>query len=178
MSDLLTMATECLLEAGYAAERITFSGRSALAFENTTVLGFVFTYDTASDLIAGWPKESARAVSDYQLALRRAGLKAWNTYIVLLASSPGSHVEQVALAAIEEDLSGTRKIARSGVQDMPDLQASLLVLLPLQAAPKLEAVDIPNEIRQRTTGIAAQAVDAFLSTADDSVVMNVVEQTS
>jgi hypothetical protein len=34
-----------LLGAGYATERITVDGRIALAFESSTVLGFVFTYE-------------------------------------------------------------------------------------------------------------------------------------
>jgi hypothetical protein len=82
------------------------------------------------------------------------------------------------LGAIEEDLTGTRKIAQAGVNEVAELRLALLPLLPFQSAPRLEAVDIAAEIRQRATELPARAVDAFLSSADASVVMQVLEERS
>jgi hypothetical protein len=83
-----------------------------------------------------------------------------------------------ALAAIEEDLTGTRKIARSDIRDISDVEAALLPLLPLQSAPKLDAVDMVTEIRQRSTELTPRAVEAFLSGTDVSLVLQVIEETS
>jgi len=109
--------------------------------------------------------------------LRRAGQKAWNAYCVFLAAGDNVYANLAALAAIEEDLAGTRKIARSNVRSVADLRAALLPLLPLQTAPKLEAVDMEVEIRQRTTELQPRAIAAFLSKADESVVIQVLEET-
>lgn len=94
----------------------------------------------------------------------------------MIASDAADYSNSVALAAIEEDLSGTRKIARAGVRDITDLRSVLLPLLPLQSAPKLEAVDMQAEIRQRATELLPRVVDAFLSSADDGVVTQILEE--
>jgi hypothetical protein len=175
MSDILSIATETLIGVGFSVERISINGRDALTFEDATVLGFLLVFSSPSELITRWNDDSRRAISDHQLGLRLAGQKAWNTYMVLLAAGQASFQEGVALSAIEEDLTGTRKIARAGIHDGADLQGALLALLPLQAAPKLEAVDIPSEIRQRATELP-HAVEAFLSNAEESVVLQALEQ--
>jgi hypothetical protein len=178
MIDLLAAGIEMLQSAGFAAERSSINNREALIFENSTVLGFLFGYNNPPELLGAWVGDAKRAVADHQLGLRRAGQKAWNTYIVLLSAESADHRQSVALAEIEEDLTGTRKIARSGIRDSSDLRAALLPLLPLQSAPKLEAVDIADEIRQRTTQLPSRAVDAFLSNAEESLVLQVLEQES
>lgn len=171
-------ATEGLLtRMGFTALRSSVKGREFLIFENDSVIGFVFTYPNAQSLIAGWGSDSEAAISANQFALRRAGQKAWNTYVVLLASGGPSYADMAALAAIEEDLTGTRKIARSDIRDNSDVEAALLPLLPLQSAPKLDAVDMVSEIRQRATELTPRAVDAFLSGTDVSVVLQVIEET-
>ena len=176
MNDLLQSSSELLREAGYVSERTTIGRRDALAFEGNTVLGFVFKYDSIAELIGGWVADSDNAVAAYQFGLRRSGIKAWNTYLVLLTSEVPKFSQSIALSAIEEDLSGTRKIVRSGVRDGNDLSAALLPLLPLQSAPRLEAVDIKAEIRERATELPTRIVDAFLSDADESVVLQVLEE--
>lgn len=170
--------TEGLLtRMGFAATRSSVRGREVLIFEDDSVIGFVFSYPNAQSLIAGWGNDSEAAVSAHQLVLRRAGQKAWNTYVVLLASGEASYAEMAALAAIEEDLSGTRKIARSDIKDISDVVAALLPLLPLQSAPRLDAVDMVFEIRQRATELPPRAVDAFVSDIEVSVVLQVIEET-
>jgi hypothetical protein len=171
-------ATEGLLtRMAFTALRSSVRGREVLIFEDDSVIGFVFSYTNARSLIAGWGNESEAAVSAHQLALRRAGPKAWNTYVVLLATGEASYAEMAALAAIEEDLTGTRKIARSDIKDISDVEAALLPLLPLQSAPKLDSVDMVFEIRQRATELPPRAVDAFVSRIEESVVLQVIEET-
>jgi hypothetical protein len=170
-------ATERLLNRmGFTALRSSAKGKDILIFENDSVIGFVFSYPNAQTLIADWGNDSEAAVSANQFALRRAGQKAWNTYVVLLAGEQSSYTEIAALAAIEEDLTGTRKIARSAIRDISDVEAALLPLLPLQSAPKLDAVDMVSEIRQRATELPPRAIEAFISGAEVSVVLQVIEE--
>lgn len=177
MNDILHSSGELLREAGHATEQVTIHQREALVFEGNTVLGFLFAYDTIEDLIKGWVSDSDNAIATYQFGLRKSGMKAWNTYLVLLSPEPPDYARTVSLGAIEEDLSGTRKIARAGIRDLEDLGAALLPLRPLQSAPRLEAVDMKKEIRERTTELPPRAVDAFLSGAEESVVLQVLEET-
>lgn len=170
-------STEALLtQTGFTAARSTAKGREVLMFEDDTVLGFVFSYDDAQSLIGRWQEDSEAAVTSHQLALRRAGPKAWNTYVVFLASGEATHSQLAALSAIEEDLTGTRKIARAEIKDASDVKAALLPLLPLQSAPKLDAVDMIMEIRQRATELPPRAIEAFVSGVDESVVLQVIEE--
>jgi hypothetical protein len=176
VTDILTASATLLREAGFSAQSISVAGHTALAFEDATVLGFLFAYDNPSQLIEAWARDADAAVATHQFGLRRAGQKAWNAYVALLAANEADYGQSVGLSAIEEDLAGTRKIARAGIADIADLRAALLPLLPLQSAPSLEAVDVATEIRQRATELPARAVDAFLSTADDAVVIQVLEE--
>ncbi len=178
MIDILTTSAGLLKDAGFSVQSISVAGRSALVFEDTTVLGFLFTYDTPSQMIEFWARDADGVVANHQFGLRRAGQKAWNAYLVLLASSAADYRDSAGLNAIEEDLAGTRKIARANIADIADVRAALLPLLPLQSAPMLEPVDVMSEIRQRATELPARAVAAFLSTADDTVVMQVLEEQS
>lgn len=178
MMDLLQSSSDLLTSIGFSTARIEVDGRESLMFEDDTVLGFVFAYQKPVDLVRDCQQAMDRAVADHQFALRRAGQKAWNTYAILLAAEPGTDIEAASLSAIEEDLVGTRKVARMDVRDPAEIRAALLPLLPLQAAPKLEAVSIPLEIRQRATELSPRIVDAFLSPADESVVLQVLEDGS
>jgi hypothetical protein len=150
--------------------------RTALAFESVTVLGFVLAYPDAAILLQHWLANAATLTSQHQLSLRRAQTKAWNAYSVCLAADAAAYAELVALNAIEEDLTGTRKIARAGIGDVEQLRTALLPLLPIQHAPSLEPVDMPAEIRLRTTELPPHAVEAFLSEAQEAVVIQVLEE--
>jgi hypothetical protein len=151
-------------------------GRNALAFEGVTVLGFIIAYPGAGALLERWRPDDAGLISQHQLSFRRAQAKAWNAYSVFLAAEPANYGELVALNAIEENLTGTRKIARAGIADVGELRAALLPLLPIQHAPSLEPVDMPAEIRLRTSELPERAVDAFLSAAQEAVVIQVLEE--
>ena len=176
--DILTASAEMLSDAGYDTSRQSINDRAFIAFEDATVLGFLFAYSDAASLIDCWVQDERRVVGEHQFALRRAGQKAWNTYVVFLTDAPPDYAASVRLNAIEEDLGGTRKVARAGIRDSFDLRGALLPLLPLQAAPKLEAVDMHAEIRQRATDLQGRAVDAFLHRAEDVVILQVLEEDS
>ena len=174
MIDVLTASAEILKNAGFSVSRSP-SGRPMLLFEDSTTLGFVVVYANSSELISEWSHDIDGAVREHQFGLRLAGPKAWNLYAVLLAIEAEEH-RTAALSAIEEDLSGMRKIARAGIRDRLDVHEALLALLPLESAPRLEAVDIESEIRRRGMLLHQRVLDAFLSTADDAVVLQVLEE--
>jgi hypothetical protein len=175
--DLLGEAQRILAESKYATAFVEASQDRALAFESTTVLGFAFAYDSPVQLLEHWNAESHAAIARNQLGLRRAQEKAWNVYIVLLARAAADYAMLAALNAIEEDLTGARKIARGGIEDTKDLRDALLPLLPIQNAPRLETVDMVTEIRLRTTELPPQVVKAFLSGATEASVSQVIEET-
>ena len=144
-------------------------------FENETVLGFVFLYSDAPTLFANWRNDSDQVLRETQFSLRQAGDKAWNTYMVFLADSGVNADDAPMLQAIEEDLSGTRKIARTGVKDGDGVRAALLPLLAIQNAPKLEPIDMKEQIRLRTSELPDIVVDGFIGGATSSVMAQLLE---
>lgn len=174
--DIIARSEEVLAEAGFDARQIPIADGEGLAFEDATVVGFLFAYANPSQLIERWAQDSETAIASQQLGLRRGGQKAWNAYVVLLSRAEADYVQSVRIGAIEEDLVGTRKIAFAGIRDDGDVRAALLPLLAIQSSPKLEAADISREIRQRTTQLPSRAVDAFLSRADEAVMIQVLEE--
>ena len=176
MSDLLLFAVEVLNNFKYSTSTFEVEGRSAVGFEDETTLGFVFAYDNVDALCALWRSDIASAAARHSLALRRAGEKAWNVYGVFLGGGSTSEASAVRLSMIEEDLTGTRKIARSGLGDIAAVREALLALLPIQSAPLLEAVNMSVEIRLRSSDLPARAVDAFLGSRDTSAILQVLEE--
>ena len=175
MSETLTALRTHLSDAGYSIGILdTFDG-TVTTFENDTVLGFVLHYPDAADLIEKWNTASARVLDNAQFALRQAGTKAWNAYLVLLADAAGDYGQNIMLGNIEEDLVGTRKIARAGVAAPDVLRNALMPLLSIQNAPRLETVDMVAEIRLRTSELPPELVEGFLSNASDSVLLKILE---
>ncbi|HTG36319.1 MAG TPA: hypothetical protein VLB76_25655 [Thermoanaerobaculia bacterium] len=176
MIDLLEESQRLLNEVGSATALVKTSQGTALAFEDATVLGFILTYNDPAQLLARWSADATALISENQIGLRRAQYKAWNTYTVFISSAVATYGEMVALSNVEENLTGTRKIARAGIRDGAELRAALLPLLPIQNAPRLEAIDMMAEIKLRTTELPARAIQAFLSGAQESSVVQVLEE--
>lgn len=175
MSDILGMVQEQLLAGGYSVGTADDQDGPVVLFENDSILGFVLCFADAADLLERWQVTSQRVLQSAQFALRRAERKAWNAYLVFLAEAPGDYGQNIMLGGIEEDLVGTRKIARAGIADAEDVRAALLPLLAIQNAPRLDAVDMPAEIRLRTSELPGELVDAFLSGAAESTLLQVLE---
>ena len=150
--------------------------QNAIAFENETILGVAIAYENAPTLLGRWEADAEELLSRRRFQLRAAGTKAWNTYVILIASERATSSEAIALSLIEEDLSGYRKIAKAGCRDRAELNRALLPLVPFQSAPTLDAVDSKLEVRQRATDVPANLLDLFLSDADPQVVLSLMEQ--
>ena len=175
MTDLLTLSERLLTASGYELMRLSGAETPSLAFESETILGFMHVYDTPVNLLACWPRDYENAIQRFSFAFRRAEEKAWNAYAVFLATADPDSKTAHALHAIEEDLSATRKIARAGLHTSEDVNAALLPLLPLQNAPRLEAVDISSEIRERAQDVPKAALDAFLDSRPEEDVIQLLE---
>lgn len=175
MSVISGIVREQLLEGGYAVGTIDDQDGPVLLFENDSILGFVLCFSDAATLLERWQAASQRVLQSAQFALRRAERKAWNAYLVFLAEAPGEYGENIMIGAIDEDLIGTRKIARAGVADGAEVRAALLPLLAIQNAPRLDAVDMAEEIRMRTTELPTELVEGFLSGASESTLLQLLE---
>lgn len=184
MNDILELTREVLIGDYFTVRQLPSivdgpeAMRGALVFENDIVIGFVLAYDSVATLVSEWRAASDALIRSQTELLGAAGQKAWNTYLVLLAGGEAGFGEALALGQIEEDLEGMRKIARAGVKGLTPAREALLPLLPFHSAPVLDPVDMPAEIRQRAGELAPEIVRAFLSHADQSVVLQIVEDGS
>lgn len=172
---ILHLAARQLDDAGYSVAALTDADIQYLAFEGDTVLGFVLAFDDADALIERWHQDSQRVLRASQFGLRRAETKAWNAYVILLTGDKSDYASTIRLGAIEEDLTGTRKIARAGVVSDEDMRGALLPLLAMQHAPKLDAVDMAGEIRLRTSELPLDLIDAFIGGAPDTTILQLLE---
>lgn len=172
---VLQIVSQLLEDAAYSVAALDDSNGKHLAFEGDTVLGFVLEFSDTRSLIDHWRDHSQQVLKVSQFGLRRAEAKAWNAYLILLTSQPADYGASIMLSAIEEDLTGTRKIARAGVTSDLDARGALLPLLAIQNAPQLDAVDMASEIRLRTSELPAELMDAFLSGAPDATMLQMLE---
>lgn len=175
MSALLGLVQDALIAGGYSVTTADDQDGPVLLFESDSILGFVLAFPDASALLERWQPSSQRVLEAAKFALRRAERKAWNTYFVFLAQEAGDYGQNILLGSIEEDLVGTRKIARAGISGMEEVRAAMLPLLALQNAPHLDAVDMAAEIRLRTTELPSELVDAFLRGASDATLAQLLE---
>jgi hypothetical protein len=181
MTDTLQDCAAVLAEAGFSTRLAEVPGEEStasietLAFENATVLGFVVAYDDPTQLVASWKADGDRIVMRHRDALQSARQKAWNAYLVLISRGSADFAQALALGQVEEDLEAMRKITKAGVTGVAGARTALLPLLPFRAAPSLDPIDMREEILSRSTELDDDLVAAFLSNADESVVMQLLE---
>lgn len=181
MTDLLRSCGDVLVEAGFSTRLVEIpevQGKTpfeALAFEDATVLGFVVLYENPQQLIESWKAHGERLAISHRASLQAARQKAWNTYLVLLSIEPADFSQSQLLGQIEEDLKAMRKITKAGVTDGSGARLALLPLLPFRAAPSLDPIEMRQEIQLRSTELDDDVVAAFLSKAEEGVVMQLLE---
>ena len=175
MSSLLLMTQRQLASAGYSVTTNDDRDGSIVLFESDSILGFVLFFPDAATLLEGWGSASQRVLQAAQFALRRAERKAWNAYLIFLTDGVGDYAQNIEIGAIEENLVGTRKLAKAGVSNVEDLRLALLPLLAIQNAPRLDAIDMPLEIRMRTTELPTELIEAFLGGASESILTQLLE---
>jgi hypothetical protein len=175
MSDLLDACRKLLKTAAIELDAFAIDNRDAAAIEGRSVFGFVVVYPSASVLIDRWKRDTDAVLRRSRQQLTSSLGKSSNGYLILLAEAEPDYGQRLLLAAIEEDLVATRKIARAGVT-AENLHSVLLPLLPLQNAPRLTAVDMREEISLRTTELPKELVDAFLGSNGAESLVRMAEE--
>ena len=144
--NITAAVTTILRDAGYET-LLKQSVRPTLYFEDESILGAVFEFESPASLVSEWQSEQDRFLRENALALRRAGTKSWNVYCVFLCGTKGQQQNSIE-QEIEEDFRGARKIAGLGVQTETDVVRALLPLLPIQ-----------NDVRTRDENIRRLLMD-------------------
>lgn len=162
MIDIATQSEVFLREAGYDTWPWSGASPPVICFENPTIVGFLHQFESAALLIEGWEASQAKALARHAAALRAAGIKAWNVYSIFLTSERVERAHRRAIERLEEDFSLTRKIARTGIQLVEDLEHALMPLAPIIARPSLEQARVEDRLRLRSGDISEKALEAFL----------------
>lgn len=163
MIDIATQAEVVLREAGYQTWVWTGASLPVVCFENSTIVGFLYVFDTAEKLLADWEAFQARVLARHAAPLRAAGAKAWNVYSVFLTSENSPSLLR-DVERLEEDFALTRKIARTAVQLVQDIERALLPLAPIKAQPILRNANVGDRLRSRAKDVPPLALQAFLGT--------------
>ena len=176
MTKVLKEAESILLEAKYNVVPFAEDGKEYLAFENNALFGFLHTYNSIDELLSSWRDDKDKLLRKFTPQFRVAGPKAWNVYTVLVTTDNATEIQFHALQDIEEDLTETRKIARSNLETADDVRAALLSLLPFAYIPILPPLNIRAEIAMRAQELPAKALKAFLSDSDLAEVAKLLEE--
>lgn len=177
MSRIIDEVVAVLTESDYRAFVIDLDESKFVAFENSTLFGFVMVYSTVAELIESWTEDKDQLIRKYSNKLLSSGSKAWNVYNVFLTSEHCTDIQFHALQDIEEDLAETRKIARSNIETADDVRAALLSLLPFSYIPKLPPLNIKEEIALRAQEVPQSALQAFFQDQDVEDVARILENT-
>ncbi|WP_024897863.1 hypothetical protein [Brucella rhizosphaerae] len=160
--DIANQAEILLRNAHY--DTWSWSGPSGpvTCFESTAIMGFVHVFEKADALLAGWQVVQKITLARHAVMLRRAGPKAWNVYSVFLTAERAPALARL-VERIEEDFTLTRKIARTDVTTVEDVERALLPLMGIRVEPLLGATNFEDRLRSRLKDVAPEAVTAFVN---------------
>lgn len=146
MNQSISAAESVLSGAGY---QISHRDEACFYFEDESVMGAVFVFDTVANLLENWSTIHARFLNINASNLRSAPEKAWNLYSVFLSPGLASSDQAHQLALLEEDFRATRKLGKAGVTGEDEATTALLPLLPLQNEVNLGVPDIEQDLKGR-----------------------------
>ena len=136
-----------------------------VCFESEAVLGFIFFFKSPDDLLKDWELTQKEALTNFRVALKKAGEKAWNIYSVFLTELAPTDVQKEDLNRIEENFQMTRKIVRAGVQSKNILISTLLPLLPIRNTPRIDESNFENRLISALSEIHPEGCRAFMGNA-------------
>jgi hypothetical protein len=163
---ILIEASNILETAGYS---ILQSSQESFAFEDSSLLGFVWESPSAAVLLGEWRARQDAFLSQRDRSLRRANQKSWNVYCVALTQGEPSPEELSQLAHVEDDFAGTRKIARGGMRTPAQISQALLPLLPIQNRLGFARVDAYTRLRSRLDALDKDLASALLDSPNSEV---------
>jgi hypothetical protein len=165
MMDLSTQIETLLRSNDYFTRLWTGNKVPTVCLENKTILGFIYIFEFAEDLVSNWEDIQKTAFEHHAEMLHKAGEKAWNIYSIFLAENSNTELfKQIEL--IEEDFTYSRKIARTGIQTQSDITEALLPLLSIQSHPSLNEVIYEDRLRVSLNDLPQETVTAFLRNSD------------
>lgn len=161
ITELVAAATDILEGGGYsrvqpeidldeaATERIRF-------FEDPYSIAAVSVFGTWDELAERWANDQSLLVDVLSKYLSKGDAKSWDGYLILL--TPGraaSETAQQAAVDIRYNTRRVRKIVATGseLRDLPDVQRTLLPLLPMKLA--VEPDEIPASALDRLPSMLA-----------------------
>jgi hypothetical protein len=162
MIDLLSVSHTLLRDQAYRTRVIAIGRSSALAFEDESVLGFVYAFSTPEDLLKDWRSVERSFLDINAPRFRRSGEKAWNVYSVFLCTESVDAEHRREVHWIEEDLTYTRKLAGVGLGIRQDVVDVLLPLLGMQQRPFLQTDSFESRLRRRVRAFAGDATESLL----------------
>jgi hypothetical protein len=173
--DIQTQAEILLRQTGFETWSLTTMKPPVTCFENPSIAGFLFVFDSAAELRSTWEERQTAVLARFAPVLRVAGAKAWNIYSVLLTENANAD-EARAVAELEEDFTLTRKIARVGIRTQHDLEQALLPLRRIQSQPKVGEANFESRLRDQLLLLRTATVDAFLGEAEPASVAQMLEK--
>lgn len=165
MIDLLSVSHSILRDQGFSTRVISIGKASGLAFEDDSVLGFVYVFEGAIQIIDQWQEVERQFLQSNSTRFRAATEKAWNIYSVFLSADDTDTEGRRKIRWVEEDLRFTRKLTACGIQNRQDLVTALLPLLGLQKKPFLQGDAFRTRLQRRLQAIAGPATDAVINEA-------------
>ncbi len=172
-TNILAAASDILRAGGYLRidnKRVDkWATTNSRFFEDPYGIVAVFVYETWKDMSSGWVDAQGALVELISEHVSSADAKAWDGYLVLFTPSTLSGEERIEATKIRYDTSRVRKLIAAGdeLKGLPDVESTLLPLLPLRAIQideQASVLDILPELLSRT-GLPEYAVrvviDAF-----------------
>ncbi len=170
MDESKAVYKQVLERAGYG---ISDRGGTQFYFEDDSLMGVVFVYQTVTELLEAWSNDQRDFLKNNATRLRDAPEKTWNLYCVFLTPSDAIESDEYSVSQIEEDFRATRKVAKTGVATAEDALVALLPLLPLQNEVSLGVPDIQKELKDRLE-LSAPAWEALFNRRDAKLLARIL----
>lgn len=174
MSNLVSNVQIILENSGYRAWLGAMPGSSFIAFEDESAMGFVFIFGTATELLERWRDKELEILMRHAPNFHHGGDKVWNIYSIFLCEERPNETQMREIRQIEENLEKTRKIATGGAFTIEELTQTLLPLLAIQYAPRLDDEDLSARLRKRFSSIAPLAADAIFGSSDAAEIVQLL----
>ena len=157
--NLFEEARKVLEVAGY----VTSAGQTpdVFNFEDLSLFGFVRVTRSVSEIIQQWQAGQDEFLRKNDDQLRKSREKSWNVYSVFLTADEPSSDEVNALARVEEDFRGTRKLTGTGLHTSGHVTRALLPLIPIQNPVDLDNEDALKRLLTRLTSMPPEVLDAL-----------------
>jgi len=165
--------TNSILELSGYKTKYADADANLLYFEDDCLLGFVTVFSTVSELSAQWKEKHDAFLTKNAGRLRVSPLKAWNCYSIFLTPDDPDSFPMHAFLEIEDNLQGTRKIARYGVKTHKDIIHALYPIMPIQNRVALIPENFLDRVKERV-GLKDRTLAAFLGSASPDEIANLL----